>query len=118
MKISMNQNYRISPKYWAKLRFFKTKNLLPDFGLSPKSLILEKTRGLIPITHQNVAYFRFAQSTPFAVISAFFKFFITVFLLSILLNSVPTILSPLLHLQGLPHYFKGISQPKYGKQYS
>ncbi len=42
----------------------------------------------------------------------FIKLFITVFFLSILLNSVPTILAHFLHLQGLLHYFKGKSQPK------
>ena len=42
----------------------------------------------------------------------FIKLFITVFLLSVILNSVPTILGHLLHLQALSHYFKGISQPK------
>ena len=45
--------------------------------------------------------------------SAFFKLFIVVYLLTILLDSVPVILIYLLHLQGLPHYLKGLSRRKY-----
>ena len=44
---------------------------------------------------------------------AFFKLFIVVYLLTILLDSVPVIFGHLLHLQGLPHYLKGLSRQKY-----
>ncbi len=45
--------------------------------------------------------------------AAFFKLFIIVYFLNILLNVVPVILTHLLHLQGLPHYLKGLSRRKY-----